>query len=179
MGIAFPTSQSWCSVLARMFFPDAGTPTRLPLVTDNPVLGTALIFGVNAVLWVLVLGVLYRRRGDPPLALLPQMALVVAASGVGVPYNWFHHHTWMLIPLMVYWKRILEDRALFSAPGMALWAATLCLATLDGPFYRGLMTMRYARYWFLLWGGGAVAVTVLVAVGAWLVLHPRESRRDV
>ena len=173
LGLAHPTSQSWCSVLARMFFPEAGTPTHLPLVTDNAALGTFLIFLVNAALWIGVLVLLYRHRRDGPASLLPQMALVVAAAGVGVPYNWFHHHTWLLVPLMVCWKRVLDEGILFRLPGLALWGATFCLATLDGPFYRGMLFMRYGRYWFLLWGGGAVAATFLVAVCAWLVLHPR------
>ncbi len=173
MGNAYPDSQSWPSTLARWFFPRAGTPPPYaPLLWDSPEVGTFMILFVTGMVWAVTFVVLFQGRKDPHHTIVDDIALVLCAAGAGIPYNWFHHHTWLLVPVIVFWRRILERRSVLTLPGIALLAASLGLALLDGPIYRGIYAERLARYYFLLWGGGAFAATTLLAVGVTL----RNSR---
>jgi len=178
MGSAYPDSQSWASSLARWFFPRAGTPPPYaPLLWDSPTVGTFAILFMTAMVWAVTFVALYQGRKAPHPTLIDDIALVLCAAGAGIPYNWYHHHTWLLVPVIVFWRRILERRAVLTLPGIALLAATLGLALLDGPIYRGFMTLRLARYHFLLWGGGAFAATTLLAVGV-MLRNSRVNRPD-
>jgi len=169
MGNASPECQSWASSLARWFFPRTGNPPPYaPLLWDSPTVGTFAILFMTAMVWAVTFVALFQGRKAPHPTLIDDIALVLCAAGAGIPYNWHHHHTWLLVPVIVFWRRILERRAVLTLPGIALLAATLGLALLDGPIYRGFMTLRLARYHFLLWGGGAFAATTLLAVGVML-----------
>jgi hypothetical protein len=171
-GLPFPTSQSWPSVMARYFFPEAGTPGGAPLLGEHAVLGTSLIFAGLAIIWGLVGWGLWNSR-DASLDLLPvQIGLLLCGVGVGVPYNWLHHHTWLLLSLVTCWYHGIERNRMASPWGGVLIVCTLSLFILDGPFYRGLFLIRLWRYYCVLWGIGAYATLGLLLLHLWLLRDP-------
>lgn len=162
-GYRLAFNQSWPAVCDRFFVVNGGTPGGRPLLFESPPASTAVSLSLCAVTWVLALAAVWKRRGRDD-RVVDVAAMVIAALGAAIPYNFVHHHTWLLIPLLVLWMRAPLDRVRWST--VALLLVSLTLWTLDGFCLMGWYPVRLMRYYFILWGGGAFAAAALFGL-AW------------